>query len=267
MVTISVIMGIYNCATTLQTALDSLYGQTFQDFEIILCDDGSTDGTLLIAEENRKKHSNIILLKNGNNRGLNYTLNRCLEHVKGKYIARMDGDDISLPMRFEKEYNFLESHPEYAIVSTAMIHFDEMGDFKEGNPKEYPQERDLIKGTPFAHAPCMVRKDAYSAVNGYSVSKWLLRVEDYHLWVKMYAKGYRGYNFKESLYKMRDDRQAFARRKYRYRLNEAYVKYLTIKMCHLPWYYIVYMLKPLIVGLLPKAVYDYFRKRQKNFTV
>ena len=267
MVAISVIMGIYNCSATLQEALDSLYEQTFQDFEIILCDDGSTDNTLLVAEENRQKHSNIVLLKNDENRGLNYTLNRCLKYARGKYIARMDGDDISLPMRFEKEYNFLESHPEYDIVSAAMIHFDEMGDFKKGNPKECPQKNDLIKGTPFAHPPCMVKKDVYNAVNGYSVGKWLLRVEDYHLWVKMYAAGYRGYNFKEPLHKWRDDRQAFARRKYRYRLNEAYVKYLAIKMCKLPWYYVVYMLKPLVVGLLPRRVYNYFRKKQKNFTV
>ena len=103
MVAISVIMGIYNCSATLQEALDSLYEQTFQDFEIILCDDGSTDNTLLVAEENRQKHSNIVLLKNDENRGLNYTLNRCLKYARGKYIARMDGDDISLPMRFEKE--------------------------------------------------------------------------------------------------------------------------------------------------------------------
>ena len=86
MVAISVIMGIYNCSSTLQATLDSLYGQTFQDFEIIMCDDGSTDTTLLIAEENRKRHPNILLLKNDRNRGLNYTLNRCLKYAKGKYI-------------------------------------------------------------------------------------------------------------------------------------------------------------------------------------
>lgn len=264
MVAISVIMGIYNCSSTLQATLDSLYGQTFQDFEIIMCDDGSTDTTLLIAEENRKRHPNILLLKNDRNRGLNYTLNRCLKYAKGKYIARMDGDDISLPMRFEKEYNFLETHPEYAIVSTVAVYFDEIGDFRSGNPKEFPLAEDLVKGNPFVHGACMVRKEAYDAVNGYSEHKCFYRGQDYHLWVKMYAKGYRGCNLQEPLYRMRDDLHAFSRRKYRYRIIEVYIKFLAIKMCKLPWYYSVYMLKPLVVGLLPRKIYNFFHRKKKK---
>ena len=75
---ISVLMGIYNCALTLQEALDSLYAQTYQNFQIILCDDGSVDNTYKIAQENANMHDNIILIKNDRNRGLNYTLNKCL---------------------------------------------------------------------------------------------------------------------------------------------------------------------------------------------
>ena len=103
---ISVIMGIYNCASTLQEALDSLYTQTFQDFEIILCDDGSSDNTYQVAEENVKTHKNIVLLRNEANRGLNQTLNKCLMVARGEYIARMDGDDRSLPHRFEEDELF-----------------------------------------------------------------------------------------------------------------------------------------------------------------
>ena len=100
MPTVSVIMGIYNCASTLQEALESLYQQTFQDFEIILCDDGSTDDTYDVARTNADLHSCIKLIKNDENHGLNVTLNNCLQIAEGKYIARMDGDDISLPERF-----------------------------------------------------------------------------------------------------------------------------------------------------------------------
>ena len=194
-------MGIYNCASTLQEALDSLYTQTFQDFEIILCDDGSKDNTYEIALENQKQHSNIVLLRNECNMGLNKTLNNCLAVAKGEYIARMDGDDISLPTRFEKEADFLDTHSEYAIVSTPMIYFDEQGEFRRGVVKnQMPGKYDFIKGSPFCHAPCMVRREAYLAVNGYSEDKRLLRVEDYHLWFKMYAAGYRGYILLEPLY-------------------------------------------------------------------
>ena len=100
---ISVLMGIYNCASTLQEALDSLYAQTYQDFQIIMCEDGSTDSTYDIAIENQKKHSNIIVLRNEKNMGLNYTLNRCLDKADTELIARMDGDDISKPKRFDKK--------------------------------------------------------------------------------------------------------------------------------------------------------------------
>ena len=79
---VSVIMGIYNCAATLQEALDSLYAQTFQDFEIILCEDGSKDDTYEIAKRNKERHPNIVLLRNERNLGLNKTLNKCLAVAK-----------------------------------------------------------------------------------------------------------------------------------------------------------------------------------------
>ena len=100
-------MGIYNCAPTLAEALDSLYAQTYQDFKIILCDDGSTDNTYEVARHYADSHDNIVLVRNERNMGLNYTLNHCLRYADTEYCARMDGDDISLPTRFEKEINFL----------------------------------------------------------------------------------------------------------------------------------------------------------------
>ena len=96
---ISVIMAVYNCASTLQKALDSLYCQSYKKIKIILCDDGSTDDTLSIAEQNASNHNNVVLIKNETNRGLNYSLNHCLQYADTEFCARMDGDDISLPTR------------------------------------------------------------------------------------------------------------------------------------------------------------------------
>ncbi|MDE7496758.1 MAG: glycosyltransferase, partial [Muribaculaceae bacterium] len=127
---ISVIIGIYNCAPTLAEALDSLLAQTYQSFKVILCDDGSKDDTVKVASEYVANYPDkFILIRNERNMGLNFTLNHCLEYADTEYVARMDGDDISLPERFEKEITFLDSHPEIAIVSTPMIYFDEGGDF------------------------------------------------------------------------------------------------------------------------------------------
>lgn len=258
---ISVLMGIYNCAPTLQEALDSLYVQTYQGFKIILCDDGSKDDTLKIAEENAKKHENVIVIKNEHNMGLNYTLNHCLEYADTEFCARMDGDDTCHPTRFEKEIKFLDEHPEYAIVSTTMHHFDEMGIFRTGMASGEPKPSDYPKGVPFNHAPCMIRTSAYKTVGGYSVSGKLLRQEDYHLWLKMYEKGFRGYMLNEPLYNMRDDRNAYARRNWISRRNEAYVKYLACKMLNLPFWYYTYCLKPIILYIMPQWLYKRLHNR------
>ena len=258
---ISVLMGVYNCSTTIQEALNSLYNQTYQDFQIIICDDGSTDDTYAICEQNAKLHNNIILIKNRENKGLNYTLNHCLKHADTEYCARMDGDDISLPTRFEKEITFLDEHPEYAIVSCPMIYFDEEGEFKRGKEFGEPDKNSFVKGTPFCHAPCMVRTEAYKKVGGYSVSPKLLRVEDYHLWIKMYDMGFRGFRLSECLYKMRDDRHAKARRTWKNRRNEMYVRYFAAKKLHIPWYYWHHIFRPLIVYLMPLFIYNHYHHK------
>ena len=254
-------MGIYNCDATLQEALDSLYAQTYQDFEIILCDDGSKDNTYELALENKKNHPNVIVLKNEQNMGLNQTLNKCLAIATGKYIARMDGDDTCSPDRFEKEITVLMNEPDISIVSSSMQYFDETGVWGVVTHKEYPTRVDFIEKTQFCHAPCLVRIEAYKAVEGYSVSDRLLRVEDYHLWYKMYKAGFRGKNIQVPLYQMRDDRNAYSRRKFKFRINEAYVKYLIFRDFDLPLSKFLKILRPIIVGLLPDFIYDFVHKK------
>lgn len=256
-------MGIYNCAHTLVEALNSLYTQTYQDFKIILCDDGSTDETYRVAADYAAQHDNIILIKNEKNMGLNFTLNHCLEYADTEYVARMDGDDISMPSRFEKEIKFLDEHPEYAIVSAPMIYFDEKGEFGRGKGGKEPTKFSFIHGTPFCHAPCMVKTEAYKAVNGYTIDKRLLRNEDYNLWMKMMAKGYRGYMLEEHLYMMRDDRNATHRRNLSGRLNGIYAHYLAHKTLHLPWHkFAQFAVINLAKGVMPITLYQYFHKKR-----
>ena len=262
---ISVAMGIFNVEETLGEALDSLLNQTYQDFDIVLCDDGSSDNTLQIAKEYQNRFPDkIIILQNEHNMGLNYTLNHCLEHCSGEYVARMDGDDLCDETRFEKQVNFLDSHPEYAFVSSPMKYFDENGYWGESHEKECPDAMDFIYGIPFSHAPVMVRKEVYDAVGGYSVDERLLRVEDYNLYMKMYAKGYKGYNLQEPLYSMRDGRDAISRRKFKFRLNEAYSKRLAVKELGLPKWAYIYSFRPIIVGLLPLPIYKFLHKKRMS---
>src|SRR5690606_22581712 len=134
-----------------------------------------TDNTYKVAKEYADKYDNIILLQNKENIKLAATLNRCLEYVDTEYIARMDGDDISLLTRFEKQIKFLDAHSEYAVVSSPMIHFDETGDWGEGTANPTPNKNSFRKGTPHTHAPSMVRTAVMNEVNGYTVGKYLER--------------------------------------------------------------------------------------------
>ena len=258
---ISVILSVYNCANTLQQALDSLYSQTYQNFKIILCDDGSTDDTLKIAKKNACIHNNLFIIQNPQNMGLNYSLNHCLLYADTEYCARMDGDDVSLPMRFEKELNFLVSNPEYAVVSTPMIYFDADGDFRFGRGKGEVKKTDFLNGTPICHAPCMFRTDVIKAVGGYSEGDNLIRVEDYHLWFKVFAAGYKLFMLDECMYKMRDDRNAKSRRKWKGRKNTFLLMNKGFRMIGLPWWAHIYSLRPIITYLLPECIYNYLHRK------
>lgn len=106
-------MGIYNCAATLPEAIDSIqFAQILFRLALVLCDDGSKDNTILSPNAYQEKFPDkIVLLQNEQNMGLNHTLNRCLQVAVGEYVARMDGDDISLPTDLKREVAFLDTHP------------------------------------------------------------------------------------------------------------------------------------------------------------
>lgn len=120
---ISVVMSVYNEEAYIESAIKSLLDQTEQDFEIILFDDCSTDATTDIIESIKDKRINLY--KNIENCGLTQNLNKGLRLAKGKYIARMDGDDISLPERFEKQIKYFEENPELMLISCQTKNFGE----------------------------------------------------------------------------------------------------------------------------------------------
>lgn len=114
-VAISIVMGVYNCEDYLQEAVDSILTQTFRDFEFIIIDDGSTDGSRRIIEAYEKKDSRIVAIYQ-QNIGLTKSLNVGLNQAKGEYIARMDGDDIAMPYRLERQYHALKYSPELVLI-------------------------------------------------------------------------------------------------------------------------------------------------------
>lgn len=252
---VSVIMGIYNCAATLEEAVECICQQTFNDWELIMCDDCSTDNTLEAAQEIAQKDPRIKVLHNEQNLTLAPTLNRCAKVATGKYLVRMDGDDICDPTRFEKEFAVLETNPSCAVVSCQMNLFDASGVYRIITHPEYPTPADFVKRSQFCHAGCMMRKDAFDSVGGYSESLTYKRVEDYDLWVRMYRAGYMGSNIQEPLYSMRDDRNAYSRRTFENRRNEIRVKMNCIRWFRLPVYSYVHILTTAAKAIMPSFLY------------
>ncbi len=261
MPTISVVMGIYNCAKTLEAAVDCIINQTYTDWELIMCDDCSTDDTYTVAESLAKKDSRIILLKNEKNLTLAPTLNKCIAHAKGKYIARMDGDDLCALNRFEKEIAVLDSRPEIAVVGSHMDLFDENGTYRTIYYRENPTLINLVKTSQFCHASCMMRAEVIRELNGYDVSDKCKRVEDYDLWVRLYAAGYKGYNIQEPLYMMRDDRGSKKRRNFKNRLNESRVMKKAFKLAKMPFYKYPLVYVPIIKFFTPNFIYKIAHKK------
>lgn len=255
-------MGVYNCASTVEEAIRSIIDQTVTNWEFIICDDGSSDNTYEVVRALAEKDPRIVLIQNERNMGLAPTLNNCLRIARGIYTARMDGDDICAPDRFEKELAVLEADPDCAVVSCEMISFDHDGIYGISHYLEKPEKKDLIKRSPFCHAGCMMRREILLKLGGYSEAEAVRRMEDYDLWFRLYQAGFYGRNIPLALYSMRDDRNAFNRRKFRFRLNSAKLKFRIYQSFHPGITRIPYIFAPIVKGLLPEKLYTYLRRKK-----
>lgn len=199
---ISVLMSTKNGEKTLPRALDSILNQTLTDLELIVCDDGSTDGTAALLEGYRQKDPRVIVLRNETSLGLACSLNRCFKASSGGFLARMDDDDISLPHRFEAQIGFLREHSEYAFVGSNAIVFDEKRDIGHMVKPATPTRKHFVKGSPYLHPSVMFRREALEQVNGYSEEPYAVRrAQDYELFMRMFAQGLYGYTMQEPLMK------------------------------------------------------------------
>lgn len=257
---ISVIMGVFNGADTLVEAIESLRNQTFTEWELIVCDDCSSDRTLAILEEYKNKDSRIKVIRNEKNCGLAASLNHCLKYVKGEYIARMDCDDISDPVRFEKQIAYLREHRECQLVGTYMKEFGGQNYGRVVETKINPTKFDLPKGAPFAHATILIRTEAMKQLDGYCISKHTMRTEDVDLWYRFFSKGFVGANIPEPLYYVRMDAAAYKRRKIKYMIHAAYIIWYGCDLVKLPQYYKIYCIKPILSWLFPRELKVYLRK-------
>ena len=264
---ISVIMGIFNCADTLEVAIDSILAQTYPNWQLILCDDCSTDDTYNIAKKYADTYPDkIIVIKNDQNSRLAFSLNHCLKFADGEFIARMDGDDISMPERFETQLKYLHEHSEFDLVGCAMQRFSDKGGLADilysvDNPNYYT----LKNKVPFHHGTIMARRKVYDTLGGYCVCKRTARCEDYDLWFRFFHAGFKGNNLREPLYMVREDANAIRRRTFKSRFMALKTTWYGFNLLGYPkrWF-IKPVIKTLFKALTPYKIAELYRAWQKH---
>ncbi len=262
---VSVIMAVYNAGDgkALRQAVSSVLSQDYDNFEIVICDDGSTDHTWEVLEQIAASSDKVRIIHNSENRKAGYARNTAFRAATGEYIAVMDADDLIRQDRLFRQAEFLEQHLEYGFVGCRGEFFVERpGDDGECYWFcEKPKPEDFLFSLPFVHASIMFRREVLEAVGGYDCSKRVVRAEDFDLLLRIYGAGYRGANLNEVLYDIRRDEEQYKRRKYRYRFHEAYIKYRGYKNLGLMPRAFPFVVKPLIVGLIPIGLMKKIQKR------
>ena len=198
---VSVVMSTYNRETAVSTAIDSILNQTFQNFEFIIIDDGSTDNTWKIIQFYAKKDSRIVPLKNEANKGLIYSLNRGLDVARGKYIARMDDDDKSVPFRLERQVLAMDKNPDIVVLGTETLAANETP-VKNLSDPVISDPDDMAIHTYFtcgvAHPSVMMRREFLNKHHLRYNPKYL-HAEDSGLWKDILNAGGKMATLKEKL--------------------------------------------------------------------
>ena len=189
--TVSVVMAVFNGERYLRSAAESILSQSFGDFEFIVIDDGSTDGSRRILEELSGRDGRLRVTSRAN-KGLTATLNEGLSLARGRYVARMDADDLSLPDRFEKQVAFLDAHPEVVCVGSRIETIDPLDSPVDRplHPLEHEQiDADLLKGIGWTivHPAAMFRTEVVRRLGGYR--EQFRTSQDLDLWLRLAEVG------------------------------------------------------------------------------
>ena len=262
---ISVIMSVLNGEKYMKKGIESIRNQTFTDWEFIICDDGSIDSTWEILNQYAEMDSRIIPIRNDENKGLAFSLNKCIQVSRSNILARQDADDVSLDNRFKIQYEFVLEHPEYAIVGTSWNNVDEKQNRWTTFPLTQPRAKDLIWDGGFMHPSWMMRKDQLKKVGYYTANDMTRRDQDYHLVMKIYGAGMKMYNMQDVLYEYTNDQKTFLRTKNWKRVKGLmWIRFDGYKRNHFPFWTYVVVLKPFFKNLLPTSITKRYYLRNKK---
>lgn len=179
---ISVLLPNYNNGPYLKEALDSIFNQSFQNFVIYFVDDCSSDNSLKIAESYNDPR--LVIIKNEQNKGIVYTMNQALREINTEFYIRMDGDDISTPDRFEKLLNYMQSHPDIGVCSSAIQSFGIDDTLTNYSSDPEMNKANLVFGHSIGHASSIFRTSVMKD-NQISYEDLFWRLEDYLLFYRL----------------------------------------------------------------------------------
>jgi len=190
---VSIILPTYNGSKWISNAIESVICQSFDDWELLVIDDGSSDDTEVIIKAFLQKDSRIVYVKNNKNLGLQKTLNKGINLSKGKYIARIDDDDRwSDDDKLKKQVEFLDINPEYVLIGTGVAVVDDFNKeiLRYLNPETDEMIRNVIlKRNPFVHSSVVFRKDAGIKAGLYNEGDYGKYIEDYEFWLRLGREG------------------------------------------------------------------------------
>ena len=181
---VSVLMSAYNSEKYVGAAIEGILNQTFTDFEFIIVNDGSTDSTPEIIDSYAKKDKRIHFVNNKKNQGIVGALNSASDLCRGKYIARMDSDDISLPTRLETQVEYMDMHPECGVLGASIRYF---GNIKKEHIARYPSRVtiiDMVAASPIANPVSMIRRDIL-VDKQIKYNPDFIAAEDYAMWSEL----------------------------------------------------------------------------------
>ena len=184
-VKVSVVMAAFNEENVIQKAITSICMQSFDNWELIVIDDGSTDDTVSIANSLAERNSRIVVLKNDKNIGLAASLNKGVSLSHGEYIARMDADDVSLPDRLKLQIDYMDNNLDVTVLGGGAVYQDMKG--VELGEVMMPETHEaiiawMLRSSPFIHPTVMARRSFFEKTGGYNES--LKRAQDYDLWFR-----------------------------------------------------------------------------------
>ncbi|MDB9444789.1 glycosyltransferase [Anabaena sp. CS-542/02] len=250
----TVLMAVYNDEIFLEQSLESILQQLTEDMELLIIDDHSSDRSWKILQEMERQDSRVRLIRNAQNQGLGYCLSIGTEKARGKYVIRIDSDDVCLPDRFAKQIRFLDQNPDVDIVGGAAIEINEHGEtgLIRKMPYSHEQIKSAIWACPLIHPTIAFRRQEILRSGNYDPE--IRRRQDYDLWFRCLKAGLRFANLPDALIYYRFTAKSQQKHRLSQAIDQAKIGWRGCRMLKLPWWQYLAVMVPILRAIFPPSL-------------